>query len=283
MSDEPPYDRSAIRTDGDALVCDNGSAPGQAMAGRSLTDWLINWHKRGREDFLDRHWQAHDWANHCFSGAAYALWREAAKLIADHARGLVLDAGAGRGSWRHTILASATAYESIDIARRGEQETTWIGSIEDMPQVPAARYDTVVCQQVLEHVPRPSRVLEEFWRILKPGGKVILSVPHLSRRHELPHDYYRYTQGGLTYLVREAGFAVVQVSTYGGILSFLHHQASFFFPGAFLGLPLAANLALALNAPLSWLTSRLDRGIDRRALLPLGILLVVEKPHDRPE
>jgi len=283
MSNEAWSNEGEHRAAGDSLVCDAGPNDGRLMTSGTLTDQLIGLQKRWREDFLDRHWQAHDWANRCFSGAAYALWREAGKLIADHARGLVLDAGAGRGSWRHTILASATAYESIDIARRGSQETTWIGSIEDMPQVPAARYDTVVCQQVLEHVPRPSPVLEEFWRVLKPGGKMILSVPHLSRRHELPHDYYRYTQEGLTYLVREAGFEVVQVSTYGGILSFLHHQASFFFPGAFLGLPLVANLALALNAPLSWLTGRLDRGIDRRALLPLGILLVAEKPHARAE
>jgi SAM-dependent methyltransferase len=249
------------------------------MTTSTLSDRFINRQKRSREDFLDRHWEAHDWANHCFSGAAYALWREAGKLIADHARGLVLDAGAGRGSWRRTILHTATGYESIDLARRGEQETTWIGSIEDMPQVSGGRYDTVICQQVLEHVPRPTLALREFARVLKPGGKLTVSVPHLSRRHELPNDYYPYTQEGLSYLVREAGFEVSQVATYGGLLSFIHHQTSFFFPGAFLRIPLVADAALALNALLSWLASTLDRNIDRRALLPLVILLVAEKPH----
>lgn len=253
------------------------------MTSSTLTDRLINEQKRRRENFLDRHWEADDWANYCFSGTTYALRRETGKLIADHARGLVLDAGAGRGSWRRNILASATAYESIDISQRGDQQPTWIGNIEDMPQVPAERFNTVICQQVLEHVPRPERVLQEFSRVLKPGGKVILSVPHLSRRHELPHDYYRFTQEGLSYLVREASFEIIQVSTYGGVLSFLHHQASFFFPGAFLGISPIAKLALALNAPLSWLTSKLDRMIDRRALLPLGILMVAEKPHDKAD
>ena len=245
----------------------------------AVSSSLVKWLKRSREDFLDRHWEANDWANRCFSGTTYALWDETRKLIADHARGVVLDAGAGRGAWRRTILNTSTNYESIDTLQRGEQETTWIGDIEDMPQVQAEHYDTVFCQQVLEHVPRPGRVLNEFSRVLKPGGRLILGVPHLSRRHELPHDYYRYTQEGLSYLVGEAGFEVSQVTTYGGLLSFLHHQTSFFFPGTLLGIPLIAVVALGLNAPLSWITSKLDRWIDRGALLPLGILVVAEKPR----
>lgn len=239
---------------------------------------LIKWLKRSREAFLDRHWEAQDWANRYFSGTTYALWDETRKLVADHAHGIVLDAGAGRGAWKSTILKISASYESIDAVKRGEQETTWIGDIEKMPQVPSGRYDTVFCQQVLEHVPHPTHALKEFLRVLKPGGRLIIGVPHLSRRHELPHDYYRYTQEGLSHLVGEAGFELRQVSTYGGILSFLHHQTSFFFPGTLLGIPVIACLALGLNAPVSWITYKLDRWIDRSSLLPLGILVVAEKP-----
>ena len=64
------------------------------------------------------------------------------------------------------------------------------------------------------------------------------------------------------------------------MLSFLHHQTSFFFPGAVLGIPLMDKAALTLNAPLSWLASKLDGWIDRGALMPLGILLVAEKPRN---
>lgn len=241
---------------------------------RSLIDWL----KRSRERFLDRHWEAHDWANRFFSGATCALHDETRTLIRDHVRGLVLDAGAGRSAWRHMILRSGAAYESIDRQARGDQPATWLGNIESMPHVTSARYDTVYCQQVLEHTPRPAQVLRELHRVLKPGGRLLLGAPHLSRRHELPHDYYRYTQEGLSNLVIEAGFRIGRVRSYGGILSFLHHQTSFIFPGLLAGIPLIGPAAVAVNAPISWLVSKLDPLIDRSALLPLGVLLVAEKP-----
>lgn len=258
--------------DGDSAVTDIRTTAG------SGSNSLIEWLRRSRETFLDRHWEAHDWVNRFFSGATCALHDETRTLIKDHARGLVLDAGAGRGAWRRTILQSGATYESIDMERRGEHETTWLGNIEEMPQVPSERYDTVFCQQVLEHTPRPNQVLLEFSRILKPGGRLLLGVPHLSRRHELPNDYFRYTQEGLSYLVVEAGFKLDRLATYGGILSFLHHQTSFFFPGILVGIPVVAEAAIGVNAPISWLASKLDPWIDRGALLPLGILIVAEKP-----
>ena len=250
------------------------SRPAGAHTG-GLTGWL----KRSRERFLDRHWKAHDWANRYFSGATCALHDRTSRLIRDHVRGLVLDAGAGRSAWRSMLLRSGAVYESIDRQRRGGETATWVGDIEAMPHVSAARYDTVFCQQVLEHTPHPGQVLHELHRVLKPGGRLLLGVPHLSRRHELPHDYYRYTQEGLSKLATEAGFRVDHVSTYGGILSFLHHQTSFLFPGLLLGIPLVGMAAIALNAPISWLVSRLDPIIDRAALLPLGVLLVAVKPN----
>lgn len=282
MTDDTALAGCAGLNDERGSASDEPPMSGQPTPNDMIPGHFISWQKRRRAKFLDQHWEADDWANRCFSGATYALWNGARKLIGDHARGLVLDAGAGRGAWRRTVLKTARAYESIDISKRSEQETTWIGDIQDMPQVPSDRYDTIICQQVLEHVARPGQVLMEFSRVLKPGGRLILSVPHLNRRHELPHDYYRYTQEGLSFLVGEAGFEVGQIATYGGVLSFLHHQTSFFFPGIFLGIPLIASPALCLNAPLSWITSKLDRWIDRGELLPLGILLVAKKPHDLP-
>lgn len=235
--------------------------------------------KRSRERFLDRHVDADDIFQRLFSGITYALWKVSRDLFAKHCKGLVLDAGAGRGTWSKTVLKTAAAYESIDLAPRGGHRPAWTGDIAAMPEVPNDRYDTVVCRQVLDHVPRPWRVLAELHRVMKPGGTLLLSVPHLSRRHELPHDYFRHTQEGLASLLADAGFEALEVRPYGGVLFFLHHQTSFFFPGLLTGIPIVGAVALFVNAPFSWLTVVLDPLIDRGALMPLGVMIAARKPR----
>lgn len=240
----------------------------------SFTEYL----KKNREAFLDRAADVRCWESRLFSGTTYSLWRASVKPMRQSCIGLVLDAGCGRGSWRGMIQETAAGYESIDIARRGNASPTWIGDITAMSQVPDARYDAIVCHQVLEHVRRPWLALNEFYRVLKPGGIVLVSVPHLNRRHELPHDYFRFTQEGLSVLLEDAAFVGVEVQPFGGVFAFLHHQLSFFFPGLFTGVPLLGKMSSAINAPVSWLTVMLDQIIDRPRLMPAGVLAVATKP-----
>lgn len=213
------------------------------------------------------------------SGTTYALWAAVQPLMAEHCRGLVLDAGSGRGAWRRVILETATAYESIDVARRHDHVPTWIGDVCQMSQVPDARYDTVVCHQVLEHVRTPAAALAHLRRVLKPGGALIVSVPHLSRRHELPHDYFRYTQEGLASAMADAGFAVERIVAYGGLLAFVHHQVSIVLPGLVAGVPVIGPLLVAANALLSWIVVKADEALDRARLLPTGVVGIGRRPE----
>jgi SAM-dependent methyltransferase len=238
----------------------------------------VSFLKRQREAFLDRHSDIDDWFNRFFSAATYALWLDAKPLMTRACRGLVFDAGSGRGAWRRRILATADACESIDHDPRGGDASTWVGDLAHMPQVPEARYDTVVCHQVLEHLPQPGRALVEIRRVLRIGGRVILTAPHLSRLHELPHDYFRYTPAGVRVLLEQAGFIDIEVGTYGGPLSFLHHQASFILPGLVAGIPLIGHAVLAINAVFSWTLARLDLALRLGRLMPLGVHAVASKP-----
>jgi len=72
--------------------------------------------------------------------------------------------------------------------------------------VPDGSFDAVVCTQVLEHLPEPWVAVEEFRRVLVPGGRVIITAPLTWYLHELPHDYYRFTAYGLAHLLHRAGF-----------------------------------------------------------------------------
>jgi SAM-dependent methyltransferase len=234
--------------------------------------------KASRERFLDRHRDADDWRNRLFSGASLALWRVARPVTLAASRGRVLDAGSGRGSWRRVIVAGGGEYESIDVAPRGDDRPTWIGDVMAMPQVPGDRYDCVVSHQVLEHLPKPWLALAEFFRVLRPGGQVVISAPHLSRRHELPHDYFRFTQQGMGALLADAGFVDVAVQPVGGPLCFLHHQASCILPGVLSPVPVLGATLAAINAVPAWLSVHLDRVIDAGALLPMGVLATARRP-----
>jgi SAM-dependent methyltransferase len=244
---------------------------------------LAGFLRSARQRSLDRHSLANDPVNIYFSGTTFTLWRAAVAATRAHSKGLVLDAGSGRGGWRSVIESNGANREALDITERPGVDLDWIGDLTAIPDVPSERFDNVVCHQVLEHVPRPQAAIGELARVLRSGGGLVLSVPHLSRLHEMPHDYFRYTGAGLRVLIEDAGLEIVEISPYGGIMSFLHHQFSTLFLGfATVTGPLYPMFVL-LNAPLTVLSAALDWLIDRSNLAPNGYVAVARKTSSHGE
>ena len=79
--------------------------------------------------------------------------------------------------------------------------------------------DLVLCNQVLEHVTDPVASVSEIWRILKPGGIILGSVPHISPVHLEPYDFRRFTDLGVAQLFGNQGFQEIQVEGNGGAFS----------------------------------------------------------------
>ncbi|MBU1255488.1 class I SAM-dependent methyltransferase [Patescibacteria group bacterium] len=65
------------------------------------------------------------------------------------------------------------------------------------------KFDNILCTEVLEHLHSPHIAIAEMKRVLKPGGKLILSTRFIFPLHEVPNDYYRYTKYGLKYLFKD--------------------------------------------------------------------------------
>src|SRR5688572_18395426 len=110
--------------------------------------------------------------------------RGAAASIPTGAR--VLDAGAGECMYR-PLFAHAD-YESADFAQNDHKrygEITYVCDLRTIP-VEDSRYNMVLCTQVLEHVPDPGAVLNELYRVLKPGGRLWLSAPLYYPEHDAP-------------------------------------------------------------------------------------------------
>jgi SAM-dependent methyltransferase len=77
--------------------------------------------------------------------------------------------------------------------------TDVIGDIHSMP-FETESVDGVICTATLEHIENPWVAAKEFYRILKPGGKVYIVTPFMQGYHPDPDDYWRFTEKGLVKL-----------------------------------------------------------------------------------
>ncbi|MCP6718270.1 MAG: class I SAM-dependent methyltransferase [Patescibacteria group bacterium] len=64
-------------------------------------------------------------------------------------------------------------------------------------------FDNILCTEVLEHLHSPEIAISEMERVLKRGGKLILTTRFIFPLHDVPNDYYRFTKYGLKHLFKE--------------------------------------------------------------------------------
>lgn len=162
---------------------------------------------------------------HTLSAARFNLRRTLEGVFGKYVAGQVLDVGAGLSPYSDLISNHASHVTIVDVEDRSGG-VDLIADIQSMPEVDSASFDTVICTQVLEHVPQPSAAMAEISRVLIPGGHAVISVPHLSAIHEAPHDYFRYTSYALRRMAEDAGLQVVSISATGGLISFIAHGVS---------------------------------------------------------
>ncbi|MBI5516079.1 MAG: class I SAM-dependent methyltransferase [Deltaproteobacteria bacterium] len=139
-------------------------------------------------------------------------------------RGRVLDVGCGQRPYRALLGEAVESYVGLD--REGTLPAPdVVGDAEGLP-FPDGAFDAAVSFQVLEHVPSPWRAVEELSRVVKPCGTVLFTVPGVWPAHELPHDYWRFTEEGLRALGLRAGLGSLEVVPLGGLWATLGQMAN---------------------------------------------------------
>lgn len=119
----------------------------------------------------------------------------------------VLDAGSG--DQRYKPLFADHVYESADFEQVNKPyaKSTYVCDLAAIP-VADATYDAIVFTQVMEHLSEPAQVLKELHRISKAGCRLFYSAPFYASEHEIPYDFYRYTQFGIKHLFSKSGFLI---------------------------------------------------------------------------
>lgn len=150
--------------------------------------------------------------------------RHVTAAVEAHAGGRLLDVGCGARPFAGLLDRHSERSFGVDPDRQRYGPSAgggprrlpeaWASGL-DLPFRDAC-FDTVLCLQVLEHVPRPRRLLDEIARVLRPGGALVLTAPHIWGLHEEPRDYYRFTPFGLRHLGEAAGLRVVAVNALAG-------------------------------------------------------------------
>lgn len=162
--------------------------------------------------------------------------------------GNVLDNGCGRGMYTPLLLHKATHYWGIDLgtdnietmqrryAKFKEKASFQAASATALPFADES-FDFILFCEVLEHIPDHEKAVAEANRVLKPGGRMVLSVPvPPAPIDDKEHVREGYTLAELEALLTPYGFSIVrhQYCMYGistAIIKFTSRFPAPFLPG----------------------------------------------------
>lgn len=122
------------------------------------------------------------------------------KAFLVNTNGNLLDLGCGESPYRFLVNEKSNTYFGIDIADAAKfdyyrKDVTRF----DGKTIPFEDnyFDNIICTEVLEHVEDYQTLIDEVYRVLKPGGSAVFTIPWSARYHYIPYDYYRFTPSSL--------------------------------------------------------------------------------------
>jgi ubiquinone/menaquinone biosynthesis C-methylase UbiE len=169
-----------------------------------------------------------------------------AYAAARYASGKLIDIGCGEKPYVRTFAGYVSEHVGVDHSDSPNPSDA-VDIFASAYEIPAESesFDTALMSELLEHLEEPSRAVSEAFRLLTPGGHLIVTSPLFWVLHEEPRDFYRYTPNGFRWLLEQAGFDVLEVTPVAGQWSTLSLMASY-----------------AIQQSLHWRLGRLARALQ---------------------
>jgi SAM-dependent methyltransferase len=151
------------------------------------------------------------------------------KVLNIYAKGILIDIGCGEKPYQTLTKGKVIAHIGLD--HPGSlHSNTHVDLLATAYQTGIEKnsVDTILSTVVIEHLERPQEAIKEMFRILKPGGYMILTAPLFWHIHEEPRDFYRYTKYGLKHLLTNAGFDIIEIKPLSGFIVTFSQELIYF-------------------------------------------------------
>ena len=144
-----------------------------------------------------------------FYFARKGLYQNVSKLITN-LNGKLLDVGCGTKPYEN--ICNVDEYIGLEIDDEGNRQHNYADVFYDGKTIPFEdkSFDSILSNQVFEHVFNPNQFLKEINRVTKVGGRFLITVPFVWDEHEQPYDYARYSSFGLKHILAENGFEIIE-------------------------------------------------------------------------
>jgi SAM-dependent methyltransferase len=125
-------------------------------------------------------------------------------------KGKTLDIGCGQKPYKDLFLYTDYVGLEIESAKNSSQKKA--DFYYDGHKFPFQDdiFNSVLVNQVFEHIFNPNEFLDEIHRVLQIGGILLMTVPFVWDEHEQPFDYARYSSFGLIHLLHSHGFEILE-------------------------------------------------------------------------
>lgn len=196
----------------------------------------------------------------------------------EHFSGRMVDIGCGVKPYERMMRPYVEEHVGLDREQpfNVKARVDMIGTAYEIP-VEDGYFDCALSTAALEHLAEPELALRECFRVLRPGGKVIYTVPLIWHIHSAPWDYFRFTKYGLEHLFEKVGFRIVKVDALAGFWVTVGQLSVYYLyrfrRGPLRKIPIIPMVGVAIQL-LAWALDKLDRAEDWTWMY----LVVAEKP-----